>query len=210
MLYTAFDGRNPPRVALTWIAVKDFLSQKWNWSKPVTVSPHDFDDKDAAIFPEKFNQKFLIVHRIGDDIDFTFVSDLEFKIVKELEEYRWLTPRAGMWDSKKVGIAAPPIKIKQGWLMLYHGVSENSIYRVGAVLCDLKDPTTIIARTDEPIFEPEAVYEKEGEVPNVVFPCGAVLLGNKIFMYYGGADKVVGVATMELETLLKILELCRC
>jgi len=210
MLYTAFDGKNPPRVALTWIKTKDFLAQKWNWSKSITFSPHDFDNKDSALFPEKFNGKLLIIHRIGDDIDLAFVSDLEFKIVKELEEHRWISPRKGMWDSKKVGAAAPPIKTRQGWLMFYHGVSEDNIYRVGAVLCDRKDPTKIIARTDEPILEPETVYEKEGEVPNVVFPCGAVLIGNKIFMYYGGADKVVGVATVEIGNLLSVLEQCKC
>ncbi len=209
MFYTAFDGKNSPRVALTWIRTKDFLAQKWNWYKSITVSPHDFDNKDSALFPEKFNGKFLIIHRIGDDIDLAFVSNLEFKIVKELEEHRWISPRKGMWDSKKVGVAAPPIKTRQGWLMFYHGVSEDNIYRVGAVLCDRKDPTKIIARTDEPILEPETVYEREGEVPNVIFPCGAVLIGNKIFMYYGGADKVVGVATVEIDNLLSVLKQCK-
>ena len=210
MLYTAFDGKNPPRVALTWIKVKDFLAQKWNWSKATTVSPHDFDDKDSALFPEKFKGKYLIIHRIGDDVDLAFVSDLELKTEKELEEYRWLPTRKGMWDSKKVGVAAPPIKTQEGWLVLYHGVSEDNVYRLGAVLCDIKDPTKITARTDEPIFEPETTYEKKGEAPNVVFPCGAVLIGNKIFIYYGGADKVVGVATAPLATLLRTLKLYRC
>jgi beta-1,2-mannobiose phosphorylase / 1,2-beta-oligomannan phosphorylase len=210
MLYTAFDGKNPPRVALTWIKVKDFLAQKWNWTKPVLISPPDLDDKDAALFPEKIKGKYLVIHRSGDDIDLSFCQTLNFDGTWWLEEYRWISPRKGMWDSKKVGIAAPPIKTKQGWLALYHGVSEDKTYRVGAILCDIKDPTKIVARTDEPIFEPETPYEKEGEIPNVVFPCGAVLIGNKVFMYYGGADKVVGVATMELETLLKTLESCRC
>lgn len=210
MLYTAFDGRNPPRVALTWIKAKNFLAQKWNWAKPVLISPPDLDDKDAALFPEKIKGKYIIIHRSGDDIDLSFCQTLNFDGTWWLEEYRWISPRKGMWDSRKVGIAAPPIKTDQGWLALYHGVSEDKTYRVGAVLCDAKDPAKIIARTDEPIFEPETAYEKEGEISNVVFPCGAVLIGNKIFMYYGGADKVVGVATMELETLLKTLESCRC
>ncbi len=210
MLYTAFDGKNPSRVALTWIKVKDFLAQRWNWAKPVLVSPPDLDDKNAALFPEKIKGKYLIIHRSGDDIDLSFSQTLNFDGTWWLEEYRWIYPRKGMWDSKKVGIAAPPIKTDQGWLILYHGVSEDKTYRVGAVLCDIKDPAKIIARTDEPIFEPETVYEKEGEIPNVVFPCGAVQIEDKIYMYYGGADKVVGVATIELEQLLKTLESCRC
>ena len=93
----------------------------------------------------------------------------------------------------------------------YHGVSEeDKFYRVGALLLDLKDPTKIIARSDEPLLEPEMQYEKEGQVPNVIFPCGAVLVGNKIFVYYGGGDQVVGVATTNVNQLLKVLKLCKC
>lgn len=211
MFYTAFDGKSPPRVALTWIKTADFLNQKWNWSKTITISPHDFDDKDAVVFSEKFSGNYVVIHRIGDDIDLAFVPDLEFKIVKELEEYRWITPRQGWWDSKKVGAAAPPIKTTKGWVFLYHGISEeDNFYRVGAVLTDLHNPTKIIGRTNYPIFEPEAEYEKNGQVSNVVFPCGAVVIGKTIFMYYGAADKVLGVATIELEKLLSVLKACKC
>jgi len=94
--------------------------------------------------------------------------------------------------------------------MLYHGVSEDRVYRVGAVLLDLKDPTKILSRTYNPIFEPETSYEKEGLVSNVVFPCGNVVLDNKLFVYYGGGDKVVGVATVEINDLLRLLKLCKC
>lgn len=210
MCYTAFDGKNPPRVVLTWIRVKNFLKQKWGWAKPVLVSPPDFDDKDALVFPEKVNGKYMIIHRLGEDIDFAFSDTLDFRSDKWLEEYRWIVPRKGWWDSKKVGAAAPPIKTKEGWVMLYHGVSDDGIYRVGAVLLDLRNPTKIIGRTDNPIFEPETSYEKEGQVKNVVFPCGAVLLRKTLFVYYGGADMVVGVATIEISKLLKVLELCKC
>lgn len=209
MCYTAFDGRNPPRVALTWIQAENFLKQRWDWAKPVLISPPDFHDKDGLVFPEKVNGKYMIIHRVGDDIDFAFSPTLDFKGSEWLEEHRWITPRQGWWDSKKVGAAAPPIKTKKGWLFLYHGVSDDRIYRVGAVLLDLRNPTKIIGRTDNPIFEPETPYEKEGQVPNVVFPCGAALIGKKIFVYYGGADKVVGVASIEVDKLLRVLRLCR-
>lgn len=211
MVYTAFDGKNPPRVALTWIFTRDFVKQKWAWEKPVLISPPDIDDKDACIFPEKIKGKCFIIHRIGDDIDSAFSPTLDFDGKTWIEEYRWIFPRPGMWDSKKIGIAAPPIKTKKGWVLFYHGVSgEDGFYRVGAILLDLADPTKIIARSDEPIFEPEAPYEKEGQIANVVFPCGAVLLEDKFFLYYGGADKVVGVATIGREELFKHLEACRC
>lgn len=210
MLYTAFDGKNPPRVALSSILEKDFLDKKWNWAKPVLISPPDSDDKDACLFPEKINGEYVIVHRSGDDIDLSLHLHLDFDGGEWLEEYRWIAPRKGMWDSRKVGIAAPPIKTKEGWLVLYHGVSDDGIYRVGAVLTDLYDLTKIISRTDEPIFEPKTEYEKVGQIPNVVFPCGAVVIDEKIFMYYGGADQVVGVATGEIEKLLKFCQSWKC
>lgn len=211
MLYTAFDGKHPPRVALTWIKEKDFLRRLWNWSKPILISPPGLDDKDACIFPEKFKGKFLIIHRVGEDIDLAFRANLNFQDNAWLEERRFITPRKGMWDSEKVGLAAPPIKTKEGWILFYHGVStEDKFYRVGAILLDLKDPTKIIARSDEPFLEPEQPYEKEGQVSNVVFPCGAVLIGNTIFVYYGGGDKTAGVATVNVDQLLKVLKLCRC
>ena len=207
MCYTAFDGKNPPRVALTSILAKNFLAKKWEWAKPVLISPPECDDKDAAVFPGKVNGKYLIFHRLGNDIDINLSSKLDFSGKTWLEETIWLLRRVGLWDSKKVGIASPPIKTTEGWILLYHGVSETSgTYRVGAVLLDLKNPAKILARTDYPVFEPETEYEKVGIVPNVVFPCGAVLIDKTIYMYYGGADKVIGVATLELKNLLKLLK----
>ena len=210
MLYTAFDGQHSPRVALTSISEKNFLNQNWNWAKPVLISHPGEDDKDACLFPEKIRGEYVIIHRAGDEIDLSFHSNLHFGDSNWLEEYRWIAPRKGMWDSKKVGISAPPIKTKKGWLILYHGVSGDGVYRVGAVLTDLHDLTKIISRTDEPIFEPEAEYEKVGQISNVVFPCGAVVIDEKIFMYYGGADSVIGVATGETEKLLKFCQSWKC
>jgi predicted GH43/DUF377 family glycosyl hydrolase len=207
MLYTAFDGRHPPRIAITSISLKNFLAKDWNWTKPALISPPELDNKDACVFPEKIKGRYLIFHRYGNDIDITPVSSLNFDGKTWLEEHVWLSPRQGMWDSLKVGIAAPPVKTKGGWILLYHGVSEEDRhYRVGAVLLDLQDPTKIIGRTDEPILAPEMPYEKNGQVPNVVFPCGVVLIDKKLFVYYGGGDSVVGVATIELKKLLSELK----
>ncbi|MFH1601919.1 MAG: glycosidase [Candidatus Shapirobacteria bacterium] len=206
LTYTAFDGRNPARVALSSIKIKNFLSQCWRWTKPVLISPPGFDDKDAFIFPEKIRGDFAVVHRSGDDIDLGFTPALKFKKGEWLGEYRWIAPRRGWWDSKKVGAAAPPVKTKSGWVFLYHGVSEDKIYRVGAVLLDLANPIKIIGRTIEPIFEPEENYEKEGQVANVVFPCGNVVLEDKLYVYYGGADQVIGVATTRIKKLVSLLE----
>jgi len=205
MCYTAYDGSNPPRVALTSISEKDFLAQKWEWVKPVLISPPDLDDKNACIFSEKIKGKYYIIHRRDGVMDLSINKDLNFDGKTWLEEYRWVAPRKGMWDSKKVGVSAPPIKTKKGWLVLYHGISEDGVYRVGAILARLDNPAEIIARTDESIFEPRLPFEKEGQVPNVVFPCGASVIKDTLYMYYGGADQVVGVASIKMEKLLGIV-----
>lgn len=204
MLYTAYSGHQPPRIAITSISVEDFLKQNWDWKKPVVISPPEFDNKDACILPEKVNGRYLLFHRYGKDIDIDFVDSLDFDGSKWLEEHRWLRPRPGMWDSSKIGIAAPPLKTKEGWLLLYHGVSvEDRHYRVGAVLLDLENPLKILGRTYEPLFEPREKYEKHGQVENVVFPCGAVMQGDDLIIYYGGGDSVVGAAVADVKEVIK-------
>ena len=211
MFYTAYNGRNPPRVAVTFISVRDFLMQNWIWSNSVLVSPPQFDNKDAFLFSGAIDEKYICVHRLGNCIDYDFCDNLEKKLKDNLwlEEHRWIEPRKGWWDSVKVGAAAPPFRTRGGWIMLYHGVSEDAVYRVGAVLLDLKNPVKILARTIYPIFEPETPYERGGQVSNVVFPCGNVVIGDDLYVYYGGGDHVVGVATVKVKKLLEILRLCQ-
>ncbi|MBP6858405.1 MAG: hypothetical protein KBC33_01070 [Candidatus Pacebacteria bacterium] len=207
MTYTAYDG-GVPRVAVTSIGIEDFIARKWSaWTLPNIITPMDVDNKDAAILPEPINGKYMILHRVHESICADFVSSLDFNKEKVTRCIEIIAPRKGMWDGGKVGIAAPPIRTPQGWLLLYHGVSWSTTYRVGAVLLDLKDPTIVRARTAIPLFEPEEEYERKGYVPNVVFPCGAVVRGGTLYMYYGGADSVVGVATIKMSTLMKMLEI---
>jgi len=202
MTYTAYDGENPPRVAMTSIGVEDFLRRQWNWTKPVLISLPDVDDKDACIIKNK-DGKYVVFHRLGTDIWIEVVDKMEFGNNQFIDGKAIAKPRPDKWDNVKLGISAPPIQTDKGFLLLYHGVSEPGFkYKIGAMLLDNADPTKILARTDEPIFEPEMPYEIEGEVPNVVFPCGAVVIKDMLHVYYGGADKVVGVATIKLQTLL--------
>lgn len=204
--YTAFDGIGPPRVAISSITEKNFLARNWLWQKPFLVTPASFDDKDTCIFPEKLPNGYFLVHRVGNEICGDYLKSLDFEkeVIKKC--IRIIGPRLNSWDSAKVGIAAPPMKTKYGWLLLYHGVSKShSTYRVGALLLDLKDPAIVLARANDPIFEPLADYEKNGIINNVVFPCGMIKKGKQIYIYYGGGDKVTGVATMNYEILLKAL-----
>ena len=178
----------------------------WQWEKPFIVTPESFDDKDACLFPEKFSQGYFILHRIGTEICGDYLDSLDFNHSKVKKCIHVLGPRVNTWDSLKVGITAPPIKTKYGWLLLYHGISKSHhTYRIGAVLLDLKDPAIVLARSSDPIFEPEEPYEKSGIVNNVVFPCGMVLRDGILYIYYGGGDKVIGVATMKMDIILKAL-----
>jgi predicted GH43/DUF377 family glycosyl hydrolase len=206
MCYTAFDSIGPPRVAITSITEKNFIANNWKWEKPFLITPAGFDDKDTCLFPQKFPDGYFILHRVDNEICGDYFKTLDFKNETVKKCIRIIGPRMNMWDSSKVGISAPPIKTKYGWLLLYHGVSKrSSTYRVGVVLLDLKDPGIVLARGTPPIFEPEEEYEKIGIVNNVVFPCGMVLKDDTIYIYYGGGDKVVGVASMELEVILAAL-----
>lgn len=191
---------------MTSISFDDFKNEKWNWKKPVLISPEGADDKDGCIFPEKIGGKYLVLHRVNNDICADYVKSLDSDKLRLTSGTPMMLPRHGMWDSEKVGITAPPIKTRKGWLLLYHGVSSNHhTYRVGLALLDLKDPTKVIARAATPIFQPEKDYELHGQIPNVVFPCGLVERKGTVFIYYGGADSVIGLATVPLKKLLKAL-----
>ncbi|MFA6355020.1 MAG: hypothetical protein WCW65_01170 [Candidatus Paceibacterota bacterium] len=204
--YTAYDSVHPPKVAISSISEKDFLAKNWNWAKPFLVTPEGLDDKDACLFPTKFKDGYFILHRVNNEMCGDYLSSLDFTAEKVNKCIRVIGPRRNTWDSAKVGITAPPIKTKYGWLLLYHGVSKShSTYRVGALLLDINDPAIVLARSSDPIFSPEEDYEKNGIVNNVVFPCGMVVKGKELFIYYGGGDKVVGVATMKLSIILESL-----
>ena len=109
------------------------------------------------------------------------------------------------WECAKIGGGTQPIKTKQGWLIIYHSVGKNRKYYAGAALLDL-NTLKEISRTKKPLLRPEKKYEKEGHVNNVVFPSGVVLVKNKLFVYYGAADKYCCLATIKLNDLLKKLK----
>lgn len=205
MFYTAYEGISPPKVALTSIAIDDFVAGQWQWQAPIAISNPDIDDKNACLFPEKINGRFVILHRAaGHDIAIDNIDSLEdFQRGLQLEKEAIIAARPNSWDSAKIGIAAPPIKTEKGWLLIYHGVSQaDHNYRLGYLMLDLDDPFKVLYRTPYPILEPETDFEKFGIVNNVVFSCGAIVKENQLFVYYGGADKVMAVATLPMANLL--------
>jgi predicted GH43/DUF377 family glycosyl hydrolase len=120
-----------------------------------------------------------------------------------------LQPRTGAWwDSLRIGIGPPPIRTDDGWLLIYHGVKETiagDIYRVGLVLLDLDEPTRVLRRLPTWILAPLEPYERTGDVPNVVFPCGLVHdeATGELRLYYGAADTSICLATAQLDDLLE-------
>jgi len=207
MCYTAYDGVNPPRVAFTSIKAADFLNHRWNWKEPVLISKPGIDDKDACLLPEKLDDRYVIFHRIGRNIVFDYTDTLDLTGDTFFEGSHQIMIREKLWDSDRIGIAAPPIMTKDGWLLFYHGRSAaDHEYRVGAMLLYPKHPSIVIARTDYPLLEPEMIYERFGHVNNVVFPCGVILRNDTLFIYYGGGDQVCATAVISLSRLLGYLE----
>ena len=130
MTYTAYDGANPPAGAISSINVEDFLARRWQaWSEPFILTPNNIDDKDLALLPEKIGDNYLLYHRVNNQICADLLPTLSAgKRVSRCIEI--MVPRLGMWDGSKVGSAAPPIKVGDKWLMIYHGVSRHATYRL--------------------------------------------------------------------------------
>jgi len=168
-------------------------------------------DKDAVIFPRLFNGRAAMLHRVFPNIQIAWFDGLE-ELCGPPDDY-WdnhlatlddhvIMRREADWEEKKIGAGPTPIETEEGWLLIYHGVDRNHVYRAGLALLDLDDPTRVIARTAKPVFEPETDYELIGDVDNVVFPEGAVVIDGTLHMYYGAADKVIGLATADLSDVL--------
>ena len=204
--YTAY-SKGGPLVAIAM--TKNFVS--FERLGPV-MTP---EDKDAALFPVKFDNRWAMIHRpvpmsplLGAHIWLSFSPDLKHW-GQHVEIIR--ARSGGWWDANKIGLCAPPMQTKEGWLILYHGVrttASGSIYRLGLALLDLEDPTRVIRRTDEWIFGPKAHYEREGDVDDVVFPCGWIKKDDKVFMYYGAADSRLCLATADFDELMDYILKC--
>lgn len=174
--------------------------------KGMILPPHN---KDCALFEEKINDKYYCLHRpSGTDIGGNFIWIATSQNLTHWGEHHCiLHTREGMWDSARVGAGAAPIKTEKGWLEIYHGATKDNRYCLGAVLLDLEDPTKVLARSHDPIFEPVADYEKTGFFGNVVFTNGHIVNGDEITMYYGASDEVICGAKLSIENILSSLHI---
>jgi len=204
--YTAF-SKGGPLISLA--TTKDFRA----FERLGPVMPPE--DKDAALFPSRIGDRWAMLHRpvarspqLPTNIWLSFSPDLRHwghhQEIIHAREGSW-------WDANKIGLSAPPIETSEGWLVLYHGVRttpSGSIYRLGLVLLDLEDPIRVMRRTDEWIFGPKAAYEREGDVDDVVFPCGWTTKDDIVNMYYGAADSCIALASVKLSELVQYLLRC--
>jgi predicted GH43/DUF377 family glycosyl hydrolase len=192
MLYTGYGGRFEDDYRICLATSKNLID--WKRHGVMLNEPN----KDASLFPEKMHGKFVMLHRRPPDIWMAYSED--GRNWKDHTRVMRVRPDSD-WECNKIGISGPPIKTPEGWFLIYHGVSRDMVYRQGAVLLDLDDPTRVLARQKEPILEPELPWEVKGHVNNVVFSCGQVVLGDEILVYYGGADNAIGMATMKFSDI---------
>lgn len=204
MTYVAYDGSSPPRVALTSIDERDFHRQQWRWTEPQLISKPGIVNKNACVLPERIHGKYVIFHRVFPNILIDYVDSLDFDGSAYLKGEFMIPPRPDAWDSRKLGIGAPPLKTDEGWLLIYQAVDDryDRQYKIGAMLLDADDPTKVLYRPRKPILEPTEDYENSGHKWGVVYPCGAVVKDDDLFVYYGGADMVTCVAKTELSDFL--------
>ena len=203
VVYTSY-SRGGPGVSLA--LTKDFSTYE---RFGVIMTP---DDKDAALLPRRINGFWALIHRpmtpLGAHIWISYSPDLRHwgshKLMLEARRGAW-------WDANKIGMSPPPIETPRGWLMIYHGVRRtpsSSIYRLGLALFDLQQPEKCLVRGDSWMFAPEADYERQGDVQDVVFPCGYTIGadGDTINLYYGAADSSIALAHGSIRSLLAWLD----
>jgi len=178
------------------------------------TTPSEINDRDNILFPEKIGGRYVLLRRpeeyIGEEYG---TKNAGMWICYSEDMMTWTEPvliaqsRDDVpWEFKKIGGSTPPIRTEHGWLTLYHGVDEQNVYRVGAMLLDLENPEIVIARAKSFIMEPEAYYEKFGlYIPNVVFPTGNVVKDGLLYIYYGCTDTAISLATVELNDLVRFV-----
>lgn len=210
MTLTAFLGWDAVRVALTSILHSDLTEMKWCWRKLGFLSPPGQVHKNWVLFPEKINGKYAVLHSISPHINVHYADSLDELYNEDsfIESSFEKMEREKSWDTWLRGAGPPPLKTKDGWLLLYHAIEkeEPDRYKVGALLLSHDNPSHIKHRSPTPLLSPLVHYENEGK-PGVVYATGAIIIGDTLFVYYGGGDKTVNVATAPLSEFLEELKL---
>lgn len=205
----AFDGS----FHLTFTEVSEFgvgvgLIRTKDWKTfqrdGMIFPPHN---KDCALFDEKIGNKYFALHRPSSpELGGNYIWLAQSPDLIHWGKHTCIaTSRPGMWDSKRVGAGAAPIRTEKGWLEIYHGANEDNRYCLGALLLDINDPSKVLARSTDPIMEPLKDYEKTGFFGNVIFTNGHVIDGDEVTIYYGASDEVICGAKFSVSEILSTL-----
>jgi predicted GH43/DUF377 family glycosyl hydrolase len=204
--YTAFSDSGP----LTALA---FTEDFHNFVRMGATLPPE--NKDSALFPVRFNGRWAMMHRpvssmygTKTNIWISFSPDMKHWGSHEVLLY---AREGGWWDANKIGLSPHPIKTSDGWLIMYYGVRKTTSkmsYRLGLALLDLEDPRKVLHRSEGWIFGPRELYERTGDVNDIVFPCGWVVVDDELRIYYGSADTSVSMASAKMCDVLKYIHGC--
>jgi predicted GH43/DUF377 family glycosyl hydrolase len=187
--YTAYNGK---QIRTQLLETSDFHDFKIR-----TLYGPGIADKGMALFPEKVDDKYVMISRQGgENISIMFSTDLF-----HWENHELLIKPKYPWELLQLGNCGSPVKTKKGWLLLTHGVGAMRVYVISAVLLDLADPRKIIGRLDKPILKADE-SEREGYVPNVVYTCGMILHGDQLIIPYAVSDSATRFASIKLGELL--------
>ncbi len=205
-----FNGWSNLGVAFTSIKEDDLLKKKWNWKVLKYLSHPGDRQKNWMLFPEKINGKFAVFHNLDkgnpNEVYITYTDKLDWRnmpTIKDAPDPQVLPDHIVVWHKRTRSASAPPIKTKDGWLLLYHAMDNDGSdrYKLGAMLLDLKDPKKVLCRAINPILEPDKWYENDWK-PGIIYASGAVVKNGQLFVYYGGGDKYIGVASISLSKLI--------
>lgn len=179
------------------------------WTQIGYTTPSEINDRDNILFPEKINGRYALLRRPEEWIGPNYGTEKAGIWLSYSEDLITWTPPVLIasaqetWQYQKIGGSTPPIRTEQGWLTLFHGVDIDNIYRVGALMLELKDPSKVIARAKSFIMEPSEYYEKFGlYIPNVIFPTGVVVKDKQLHIFYGVTDTAIAKATVPLADLV--------
>jgi predicted GH43/DUF377 family glycosyl hydrolase len=199
--YIYFSAVSPLGIGDNLVSTKDFIHYE---DHGLIFEP---ENKDIVIFPAKINGKYYALNRPS----LKSIGEPDIWISESNNLYFWgnhrhlLGVRANHWDAGRIGSGAVPFLTDEGWLEIYHGATTDSRYCLGAILLDRNDPSKILARSDKPILEPEADYEKKGFFGDVVFTCGGIKKDNILRLYYGVADRSMAGCELKISEILKAL-----
>lgn len=194
-------------VSANGVAVRMRRTTDWHRFEDygLVLPPHN---KDCTLFDAKIGDLYYMLHRPSSpEIGGNYIWIAQSPDLRHWGNHRCVArTRPGRWDSARIGAGCAPIRTDRGWLMIYHGADEAHRYCLGAMLLDAEDPSKVLARSDRPILEPEAPYERTGFFGNVVFSNGQIVDGDRIALYYGASDEVICRADFSVRGILQTLE----